>query len=115
MASEFVLTHDQIEWVYDRYCEGISGARLARALNVSPKTIQRTLARFDGVFPDLLEYPGTQRLNWQTCQPANSDNRLVTYEDGHIGIDFYDKDFGWNYGKVIAWAKLPPPYKKVEE
>lgn len=117
--GEKTLSPAQEEWVIDRYCEGISAARLSRALGVSPKTVQRALERCNGEFPDKLKYPDTQRMTWRTELPTDNSDKLVTYADGSIGIDFYDLEFGWNYGgvtgkKILAWMNLPLPYDGKE-
>lgn len=37
------LTHEQIEWAYEQWCNGCTQAQIADALFVCKKTIQRAL------------------------------------------------------------------------
>lgn len=114
------LSPEQKQWAYDRRCEGVTMKRIAQALGVNDKTIGRMFEpmMFDDM-PNTLKYPDTQRMTWRTELPTDNSDKLVTYADGSIGIDFYDLEFGWNYGdttgkKVLAWMNLPLPYDGKE-
>ena len=80
--SDFMLSHKEVEWAYDQWCNGHTRLQIALALNVCEKTIQRALH-------------GRPRLR-----------PVLIYEE-----DKKDKDMGIQYAEAPAGTEYAPTYK----
>lgn len=78
--SDFILSHKEVEWAYDQWCNGHTKLQIAIALNVCEKTISRALRGRPRIRPLLIYGEERKDMGIQYAEAPEGTEYAPTYK-----------------------------------